>query len=165
MLTELFTLGVEDDVADNSEDDHSGLALTAAATVEATRAGNSSGQDENAPDQAAARSSGTHLLETIRVWIRVSVLERRVQVSAFSAIKQTAFRTVHACNLLYSIMVVQSMQLSCTYAAIVQLICAPLQHRPDYQQPEVWRLVRRQAATAAVRSPRRPKLWKLSFAR
>ena len=94
MLTELFTLGVEDDVADNSEDDHSGLALTAAATVEATRAGNSSGQDENAPDQAAARSSGTHLLETIRVWIRVSVLERRVQVSAFSAIKQTAFRTI-----------------------------------------------------------------------
>ena len=62
MLTELFTLGVEDDVASDSEDDHSGLALTTAgAAAEAARGGNTNGQEneiQQAP-QDAARSSGT----------------------------------------------------------------------------------------------------------
>lgn len=60
VLTELFTLGVEDDVATDSEDDHSGLALTTpGAAAEAARDGNTDGQEnEDKPAQEAARSSG-----------------------------------------------------------------------------------------------------------
>lgn len=61
MLTELFTLGVEDDVATDSEDDHSGLGLTTSgAAAEASGGGNADGQESEAqqPQQEAARSSG-----------------------------------------------------------------------------------------------------------
>lgn len=64
MLTELFTLGVEDDVATDSEDDHSGLALTTSgAAAEVTRGGTEDGQDnegQHQVQQEAARSSGIH---------------------------------------------------------------------------------------------------------
>lgn len=63
VLTELFTLGVEDDVATDSEDDHSGLALTTSnAAVEVAGGSNADGQEnevQQAP-QEAARSAGTH---------------------------------------------------------------------------------------------------------
>lgn len=63
VLTELFTLGV-DDVVTDSEDDHSDHALTASTTaVEVTRARNENGQDDNVQgqtQQAAASSSGMY---------------------------------------------------------------------------------------------------------
>lgn len=89
MLTELFTLGVENDSADHSEDDQSGLALTASATVEATRAGNNGGQDENTLDQAAARSTARGL-EGGQV---TSSNSRRSQSPTTQAL-ETQFRTM-----------------------------------------------------------------------
>lgn len=60
VLTELFTLGVEDVVSD-SEDDHSDHALTAStAAAEVTRVRNENGQDsaQDPTQQAGASSSG-----------------------------------------------------------------------------------------------------------
>lgn len=63
VLTELFTLAVEDDVATDSEDDHSGIALsTSGAAAELARGGNADGQDiEVLPVTQAARSPGTYV--------------------------------------------------------------------------------------------------------
>lgn len=60
VLTELFTLGVEDVVSD-SEDDHSDHALTAStAAAEVTRARNENGQNsaQDPAQQAGASSLG-----------------------------------------------------------------------------------------------------------
>lgn len=64
MLTELFTLGVDDVVSDSEDDHNSDHALTASTVAaEVTRARNENGQDDSVQDltqQAGAPSSCMH---------------------------------------------------------------------------------------------------------
>lgn len=61
VLTELFTLGVEDDVVSDSEDDHSDRALAASTTATEAQGPRIEEQGKDSHEQEAqARSSGSH---------------------------------------------------------------------------------------------------------
>eukprot|EP00752_Nemacystus_decipiens_P001891 g1821.t1 len=66
VLTELFTLGIEDDVATDSEDDRCGLGLTKSGTApEAARGGNADGQENEVQQAQQERCSADDVLQRL----------------------------------------------------------------------------------------------------